>query len=868
MKFTKAHILNLALFLSIFDGFSQRFSEDKTALRTHTFNKLKSIGTESAAMIAVDFQNSWDNKFTSQHQDKILEIALEMQKKGYSFYPYFYNYFAYLAHSMTQEHLRADQLEAVLTLNYKSVFDLSKSEYNEFLFGLNSFFEKRWLSHDKTFSVKALNGTYRFRLVGAQDGTGRDLQNTETVAPVEELETLSNPEEEGLATEDDQGWGTDDWGNDQGWDSVQDSPENTTDDWDNFRSNKAGTAYDLPKAQKPEPIQDYSAWKRSQHPQPLLEGQVIEIIAANLIIATPHDSLRVKNLNGNFTLKNRTLLATQGSVNWPERNGKFRGAVVHLSDFYLKKNHTDFWASNAKLQFGKLTGGGQVAGVFEYRSASGPKQKPGKYPIFTSSGADHKVRLNDERLNYIGGIQLRGNELFGKSMSGEPGSLKILDKQGNYILLRSKEFNLGDSLVSMNSGSITIVHGTDSIHHESVRAKYDFIKEEFKALRNSALTPFNSSYFDININIDLITWNMNTDSITLEIMNGKDLLPATFESEQFFSDIRYKKLGRFLSFHPINAAVLYALRYNLKAFYVTEMAMEYDINENFAKAAGKVLSQYGFADYNSETGYLKLRPRAFHYYHSSARKFDYDNLMIPSKIKEGANAYLQLDSGKINVKGVSRFFLTTDFKIYAEPKDSTVTILKGRDLEFDGMVRAGDFQFIGVKHRFNYDEFLFDLPHIDSIRLTVPLRDSTQSEEAFGITRLQNELTNTYGTLYIDSQDNKSGIVENSRYPYFNSDSESTVYFDGPEILNGAYDKSVKFIIPPFEVDSLDRKDGKSITFDGTFNSGEIFPTFPGTLHIQEDGSLGFIHQIPNEGYNLYGTEARTYEEIRLSNKG
>ena len=39
-------------------------------------------------------------------------------------------------------------------------------------------------------------------------------------------------------------------------------------------------------------------------------------------------------------------------------------------------------------------------------------------------------------------------------------------------------------------------------------------------------------------------------------------------------------------------------------------------------------------------------------------------------------------------------------------------------------------------------------------------------------------------------------------------------------------------------------------------------------LHIQEDRSLGFKHQIPAEGYNLYGTEAKTYEEIRLSNKG
>ena len=69
-------------------------------------------------------------------------------------------------------------------------------------------------------------------------------------------------------------------------------------------------------------------------------------------------------------------------------------------------------------------------------------------------------------------------------------------------------------------------------------------------------------------------------------------------------------------------------------------------------------------------------------------------------------------------------------------------------------------------------------------------------------------------------------------------------------------------------MDSLEREDGESISFDGTFNSGEIFPTFDETLHIQEDKSLGFVHKIPAEGYHLYETDAKTYEEIRLSSKG
>ncbi|MEO1254775.1 MAG: hypothetical protein AAFY41_07820, partial [Bacteroidota bacterium] len=351
-------------------------------------------------------------------------------------------------------------------------------------------------------------------------------------------------------------------------------------------------------------------------------------------------------------------------------------------------------------------------------------------------------------------------------------------------------------------------------------------------------------------------------------MNGKDLLPATFESEDFFDQVRYEKIARFLDFHPINASVFYARKYDVKEFYVGELALEFGIDERFAKGAGKVLSQYGFAEYDQTTGFLKLYPKAFHYYDASAQKVDFDNLMVPSKVKNGSNAHLKLDSGQLKIRGVSRFYITTDFKVFCEPFDSTITLLKGKDIQFDGDVHAGDFDYQGTKHQFSYNEFLFNMPNIDSMRITVPLQDTTKADGEFEKAELNNQITSTSGTLFIDKAENKSGKTKNTSYPFFASNSEAVVYFDGPEILDGAYDKSVRFVIPPFKLDSIEREDGESITFEGTFNSGGIFPSFPETLHIQLDQSLGFTHQIPDEGYNLYGTEAKTYEEISLSNKG
>ena len=110
---------------------AQRFSENKDEFRRQAIGRLQGIGTESARKIAFDFQNAWDGKFTSGQQDKVHEIALTMQKKGYTFYPYFYHYFTSLAYSSAQENLQTDKLTKVLEINEQVVHTLKKEEYGD-----------------------------------------------------------------------------------------------------------------------------------------------------------------------------------------------------------------------------------------------------------------------------------------------------------------------------------------------------------------------------------------------------------------------------------------------------------------------------------------------------------------------------------------------------------------------------------------------------------------------------------------------------------------------------------------------------------------------------------------------------------------
>ena len=92
-------------------------------------------------------------------------MALTMQRKGYKFYPHFYHYFSYLAYSVAQENLQRVELSSLLDINEQVLETLSRQEYADFVFGLNIYFARRFLSLEKTLVVQAPGGSYSFKLL-------------------------------------------------------------------------------------------------------------------------------------------------------------------------------------------------------------------------------------------------------------------------------------------------------------------------------------------------------------------------------------------------------------------------------------------------------------------------------------------------------------------------------------------------------------------------------------------------------------------------------------------------------------------------------------------------------------------------------
>lgn len=614
--------------------------------------------------------------------------------------------------------------------------------------------------------------------------------------------------------------------------------------------------------------EDFVAIMQGQYPIPQKSGPVLNLSSTQLVLVTPYDSLVLKNVDGTQLLKDKIFVGDQASLQWPQENDRTSVAQVEMEEFFVKVDRGSFWTPNAKLTFPPFISE-PLPGVFKYRSITRKADEYSSYPMFTSYYADAAFDLPGEDATYEGGFEIRGNQLFGQSISKDPNFLTINDGKGRKAVITSRRFVLGDSLVTCEDASFSFFTGNDSIYHPRVKLYYYPHKREMSVMirKGNEATPFNNSYHRIQINAEVFKWHIGEDSVDFDIVTAKSLIPVTVASEDYFNDHRYRKLSGSFDFHPISIAVYFAKKYGVTDFNYADLVQEYKLNERLVFAAMVQLEQYNFVVFNEKSGHVTVLDKAYLYYDAAARKRDFDNLYIPSKLEGLPNISMNLDSMQLLVRGVNDFYMTTDFKVRVKPTDKEVKVLRNRQLLFDGEIEAGDFDYKGKDFVFDYDGFLIDMANIDSIRLQLTLPDSLASEPGEK-KQLQNHLTETSGVLYLNEPSDRSNKNQSDHYPYFESESEAIVYFDGEEVLDGAYDKSVRFIIPPLEVDDIDREDATSLQFPGMFNSGGIFPDFEDTLHIMPDNSLGFVHEIPEEGYNLYGTPARTYENITLSSAG
>lgn len=774
------------------------------------------------SQIGADWLASWKVDYSPEQQKQFMAFAMELSEKGYPLRPYFSSMAA--AFNAAAATKKNQAFNSLFPTFQKCLKNYNAGQWIGYLNVVRSFCESQTVYGAGPYRLLVRSDDFSFEYVG-----GDESANTDPNAP------LIFP--------------------------SSDKPSDAKEDNSAFEVDE-----DIPAAPY----------------LPALEGGIIKFGTADFVFSTAYDSFTVAGPKLTYMHNGTQMLGEGGTANWQILGKEPTELSVKFKVFSFDARSPNFTAEHAKLNDNiHLTQ--DALGVFSFKSERKVPNKAANYPFFKSYKGDFTHTDVGEGLFLKGGITLKGLQVSTGSVSKKPSYFHLRYLGDLKMKAMGPEFFIGDSGVTAPFSRTVLFFSKDSLTRNGNEVSYNKGSRLLRLYRRNGLfenVPYIDNYHNVEILCDLVNWQLDSATMDFHITQAKADVPALFDSREYFASelIDYINTGR--DFDMINILMKHYNSVQNDIFNITEPFPNYWQKESVYKSSLQDLNRFGFIEFNAATGEVKMLQKIKHYAGARYKKNDYDMVSIPSMAGKAINGRLNLETKELTINGVKKLNISDSLGVFFEPEAEQVTLLENRNMRFDGKIDAGAFKTFGRKFKFDYDKFLVTLTEIDSIYLKSdfkkPRRQYTKRkppkynklESQKNAVDQETGKKYTTGTLYIDKPDNRSSRKKNAQFPFLDVLNNAYVYFDGKDILGGAYNENVYFKVPPFNVDSIADADPKAINFTGEFTSDNIFPKFSEKLSLQKDGSLGFLHKVPKDGYKLYGGDAVFFGEIRLNKKG
>ena len=583
------------------------------------------------------------------------------------------------------------------------------------------------------------------------------------------------------------------------------------------------------------------------------------------------DTSLIHGTSGNYYPMQNLWKGNSGKIDWSRAGFDPEKVYALMENYKIDMRHPYFNVDTALFHNPNYFGDATLEGELEEKILANVNKDNATYPRFTSFDKRLKIKKLDPNVDYDGGFSQQGSKFLGKGSGEEKAQLIFYKDDKPFLKASALSFSIRDERITTERAKIVIYLDQDSIFHPGVKLQF-LRKERLLSLTRTGEDITKSSYYDTFHNIDMrfevLYWKIDDPIITMEALFGSTIRDGLFESLEYFKEERYDNLYRIDDLHPLVRVKRCADALGRNEFTLEEAAKNMNVSLTSAKMMLLELSNFGYLNYDFDKGEIQVKEKLYNFVLAKSGKIDYDILQFNSQPEKGMNAKLNLLNYDMTIEGLNMILLSDSHLVYIYPEGQKINLKKNRDFTFNGIVNAGNFEIFGNQHSFSYDNFKFDLPNIDSLRIYV---ESDELDEAGRKQqkRVKTVLENVNGELEIDSPGNKSGLKQLKRYPIFTSKENSYAYYDQRATQGGVYARdSFYFQIKPFVIDSVDNFENKSLKFDGTFASAGIFPEFEETLLLQEDFSLGFSRPTPPEGYEVYGGKGKFFQTINLSNEG
>ena len=592
----------------------------------------------------------------------------------------------------------------------------------------------------------------------------------------------------------------------------------------------------------------------------------------DLVCHAKRDSIIIKNTSGSFDPFENKWYGKGGLVTWERAGYSVDSVSAILSDYKIELSRTSYQADSVSFT-NKSFFSAPMLGKLEDNVMFVSKPENAQYPQFDSYVKEYNIKNIYPDVNYKGGVSMQGAKLIGSGTVYDPAKLYFYLHDTLKLVAGSVTFGFKPHKVTASNAIVTIFLEKDSIYHGDVQFTYVSKNKELTLEKSDnyvAQSPFLNTYHNIDMNFDRMVWHIDEPFILLTSALGSSAGKGIFESVNYFKYEEFEALQYYDDKHPLSQLKKCSQYYNGDRYFT---AIDF---ANFIKRPMDQvrtllfpLAVKGYIYYDPSTEKVELKDRLFDALQSSIGRKDYDVLRFISNTSAPLeNASLNLRNFDLTVHGIPAVFVSDSQNVKIYPKARTIKLKHNRSFQFDGIVEAGLFTFFGRNFFFNYDSFKVSLGNVDSIRMKVIVGYDLAMKPIYQ--DVNNVIQDVTGDVLIDAPDNKSGVVNHPEYPIFTSRGNSYVYYDHPSIFGGVYKRSREFYfrIEPYVLDSLDNFSKEGMKFNGYLSSAKIFPNIDEKLVLQPDFSLGFTHDVPDEGFLAYGGKGRFSRLLNLSNQG
>jgi hypothetical protein len=614
-------------------------------------------------------------------------------------------------------------------------------------------------------------------------------------------------------------------------------------------------------------------WKVKNSALKFLHDTVFKVIVTNATLTcySQKDSTEIYNVSGTYYPEILQFHGTKGKITWEKAGYPKEDVFAELNNYFINTSKNNFTVDSAKLMH-KTYFKTPVYGLLSDQSTGFASNERANYPRFETYTKEFKLKNIYKGVNYEGGLSFEGATVKGSGTRELPAVVTLSRNDTLFLKIKAGEFIFSKTGLISGETSMALYLDKDSIYHSNLGFSYNASMGQVNLYRASnpiSKSPYYNSFHKLDMYFELLSWDMKESKIILSRARGAALGQALFESESFFDANFFMQLAGIDEYHPLVRFKKFAEWYYSQTFPVKDFATW--LNKPLDAVTGMCIdmANKGFIFYDRKFNEITLKKKVDDYLNSFSKKKDYDVLSIMSETKAPVdNAILDLRNFDLTVNGVSGVYVSDSQRVAIYPYNKQLVIGKNRRMKFDGVVEAGLFTVFGHDFSFSYDTFKIRLQKIDSINIAV----ETDKRDSYGnplVRDIENQIQLTTADLFIDDPNNKSGLRSLKQYPIIDAITYSYIFFDNIPGLDSIYPKKdFYFKIDAFTYENIDHFTSEDMNLEGEFHAGNILKPMRQFLTIQENNSLGFNMNIPEDGIEVYGTKGKLYNNISMSNKG